>query len=610
MNLFRYLGCAAAVLALLSSLAHAEKKDPATLVPADALVYIGIEDVGEAWTQWKRTAAYAQLSDTAVKEVAKESQIFAEFADTLRKRLAKALEKQPDQMQNPFAGPFALYMALPQDAPEAEPPHPVVIAGVGDAKLMREYYDAIVRRVRAAADKAESVAFGGHNIEYFERTPKSEHEHVGDEEADAELEEMAEESESQGENPLGQMLESAADEIFSAENLPPKLAMYLTDTQLILAQTADEVKEIVRVAESGKSLASSPDGKQFARQFETLGAARFSINLPRMFEIARKFGGDEAARNLDALGTSGMRSIIGHLQLGADKFDGKFEAQLLLEGERVGLARILSMKNAELAPAAHISTDAAVFASVNLNLGDLLNEVLRIMRQVDPDSADEALKSMEAVPMGEETVNLKRDLIDHLREPLVMSLGFSRPFGPESPRMLISIDHRDRAALEKILQLTPMLTSRDLQGTSVYDLPIGGMSLATSANRAYFGSLPAIEQALRPASDGGLGNDAEYKRAAAVVPREAWFLAFADGKKMLEATLGLAKHADALQAAQFQNFAAALTAGIVAAANMAYEGEQLEQANKLLRYQAASIVTISTNTDGVRLTQIQLRPQQ
>ncbi len=70
--------CLAVVLAALAPLALAQetrpsKIDPAELVPADALVYLGVTDVGQAWDDFKKTSAYAVRNEADVGAALPES---------------------------------------------------------------------------------------------------------------------------------------------------------------------------------------------------------------------------------------------------------------------------------------------------------------------------------------------------------------------------------------------------------------------------------------------------------------------------------------------------------------------------------------------------------
>ncbi|MFO0838527.1 MAG: hypothetical protein U1D55_08350 [Phycisphaerae bacterium] len=598
----------------LCSLAPAQTPtgvDPASLTPADALIYVGVEDVNGLWERWKKTKMYAELNDPAVKDVAKESQIFAKFVETVRSRLAKTLDRSPDQVQNPLGGPLAIFVARDDDAPREVPPHPVVVAGVADSKLMREYYDVVTKKLRASADKAESISFGSGSIDYFTHKKSAEDEHAqGDEaEVDSELQDMADEAGDDEADPIGRGVQSVIDEMFSPDSIPEQLALYLTDKRLVIAQTPDEVKQVMRVPESGKSLADSDIGKQFARQFKPLGQVRVSVNVPRFVELDRRHGEENAVRMMDALGVKSMRAIIAQIDLAGEKYDSSVDVMLLLEGERTGLAKILSPKNAEFAPPLDASGETAMCLSMHLNPADVLDEILRITRQMDPERADEMAHEMESVPVGGERVNIRKDIVDNLSEPVTMSLSFARPFGTDSPRVLFSINHRNRAALQRVLELTPLLTPRDLQGTTIFDLPVGGMSVATTSTRMMLGTLPAVEAGMRATGEGGLSSEAEFKRALALAPREGWLMIYADGRKMLEAAVGLARHREKLQSAMMNNFATAIAFGIASATSASFEDGKLDQAGKLVEYQSPSILTITTTSDGVRATQFNLKPE-
>ncbi|MGE0479403.1 MAG: hypothetical protein AB7Q17_02915 [Phycisphaerae bacterium] len=578
-----------------AALAQGEKSDPAVWAPNDALAFVGIADTEKLWSDFQKTAGYALMKESEGGKGGGSLDLPQQFFKTFQERVAKALDVTPDQLKNPFKGPVALYLTAP--AAKGEEPEPGLVASVGDAATMKKYYETAVRKLKAAADKHESVSAGAHSIDVFTK------------DKDAESADSAGDEEDEADEPENEF-EGMLDKMFSAESMPPMLALCLTDDRVLAAPSADAVKAALRRnADSDDTLARTEDYKTLQRLFKPVGSAAMLVNLPRIFEIAKR-DDEDFDKLYSALGLNGFRSVIGHLQMAGPEFDSKLEVLALVTGDRSGLCKILSMDNRDVAPLASTPADASIFMSLNVNMAKLIDEIERIVRQQDPDMADQMRASMEKMetPDGE-TMNLRKDVIDQLREPLAGFLSFSRPYGADSARMLLSLGHRNKAAIDKLFGMVPMFVPRDVRGTQVYDFMMGGVSLATTNDQFVAGSTAAVEASLQTASADGLGSDATFKRVAAQAPKEAWFTLYVDYRRFMGSLVGLAEVREKLEeAAQTGNPGAQMTLGMLGMFGEAMSAEHVDASKKLLKHYAPSIATIATTPEGIRFTQVQLKP--
>lgn len=600
---------------LLSHLAwaqSAEKPDPAAWVPADALFYVGIVDIEQTIKEFQATNAYKVMKETKANAAGPSlGAVLSKATERVQEKLAKLLDTTPAQLKNPFRGRLAVFAVLPPGKTAFEDVGPALVAGVGDADTMRQYYDKIVKNLRDAAGSYESVSVGSHSIDVFTKK-----EGGGDNANENATEEQDEDLDpfSMGEAELGAFLDKELDKALTPENMPKSLATCLTSDRLIVAMNADQVRSVLR-ADGDNTLAGTEEHGKLLRSFESPGGIRMLVNIARLVEMVRRDPetSDDDRKAMDALGVDAFQALVAHSAFGgAPDVESRFEALTLIKGERTGLAKILSMPNAPVAPAPIVSGDTAMLFSMNLNAGELYQEIERIVRQIDPDTADQMRQSIEAVPNPNQegqTINLRKELIENLREPIRFVLGFAQPYGVDSPRVLMTMGHRDQAAISKLLSLGgAMFSPRDVRGTQVYDFPFGGVSLATTSDTIVMGNGKAVESGLAGGDSGGLSADAEFQRTARHLPREASMVVYFDYRRFMDAALALLPHRSELEAAMMTNVGAAMAGGMVAA--MFPNENAAEEIKNSARYAAPSMLVVETTSDGIKLSSVQLKPKE
>ena len=515
-------------------------RDPADWVPADAQVYLGITSIADTIAAYEKTAQYAMSQDPAAKDLP-GANFMAVGIERFKKRLAGLLDTTPDQLKLPFKGGAAIYVRVPPGG-TSEDAAIVLLAAVDDRDVTAEYYAKIVRQLGEAADTRDTDSFQSHRIDIFRHTPTE------DDDDDFEDFEDFDESDSEA---VGRMVDTMLDEFFSAENLPETLATCLTDELFVAATSPDEIKRVLRRATGDQVLSGHAEYRKLTQLFPEAGTVRFLINVPAMLEQAAKEGGPEARRSQRALGLTDFGCVVGHVRIGAGKYESEADAVLLLRGERSGLARIFSMANGPVLPPNYIAATTSLYFALHINPGELIDEIEKIVRQFDPDAADQMREALEAAPSptGEGTMNLRRDLIAHLRPPLTYSMGFTRPYGPTSAQVLLTLAHRSREALQQLVG-TIGLPPREFRGAELYDIPVGpGFAIGLAAEQMLAGSVGSVEGAVA-AADGGLAAAAEMRRAAAAVADDSWLTIFVDTRQLMEAALGLHVRGVALKPAE------------------------------------------------------------
>jgi hypothetical protein len=586
--------------AVLAQPPKQSQPDPAEWVPAHAIFYLGISDTARLVTDAQKTVAYQSFTDADLQSGPFD---WSAAAKSLKARLATVMNTTPDALENPFAGPLALYVTAPPGA-RLDDSEVVLIAGVGSAELMRRYVDTAVGRLKETADRYEGVSAGGETVHLFTKrkaatTDTQEDEFDFDDAAD------------EGPFGLGGGVEALLDELMDPENLPDTLALCLTAERLIMAQSVDRVRAVLTPAGGGETLADTDDHRTLLNKLKPVGQVRVVLNVPRLLEMARADATDQAGvqQFMRFLGAGSLRSIVGHARIGVKSYDSKFELLCLMQGERTGLAKLLSQENRPIAPPRWVSAESFAYMSLNLDPPRFLDDVLRMLADSDPDTATTFRMTLEEgmpLPDGQQ-INWRKDIINNLAGPLVASAGATRPIGAGCLRGLVTLGHRNRDALMRamtgVTQMFGGAPPRDYRGTQVFSDPTGG-EMAVTADRLLYGNKSAVEAALTATEAAGLAEDANFGRARRHVPEEAWCVVYFDGRRMIETMVELAKKGAELDPMSAES-------GIPMLFQMGgMDFSDTAKSQKMTKYAAPSILTIAQTPDGVLMTAVGLRPDE
>lgn len=585
-----------AVLGLASGVVVAAERGAATHAPRDVITFLGIDDLDACLERMEGSRLQRFLSDEELAERLVTFDLIMKALEKTKERVAESLGVPASQLKNPFGGACGVLMTDAGLMEEEALPDVVAFLGVKDRALMREYYDKAIKRMEEAADEKDVESFRGSELHIFTTQPKE----TGDEEEDFWDEEDLQDP--------AAFMDEVLDDVFSAESMPPTLVLCLTDDQLLVGLTVDGVKRVMR-QEAGESLAENPDYRRIDELFPRAQDVRLFVNVPRLIELAletaaREGEADEVRQAQEVLGLDSFGPLIGHMSFNVDEqCDQLAEAQIMLRGRRSGLAELLSLPNERLEPPATVSADSIGFAALHFEPVALYDGVMRMLRQVDPDSADEVRRELEALELEPgKTINLRDELLAKLRGPLMFMQSFKRPYDADSGELLVTMGHRDRAALQQVMALFPFFMERDLRGAVVYDQPfIPGVCLAMTQDQLLIGITAAVERAATGERGRGLAGEAAYRRAARAVADEGWFIGYSDERKKLEAVMGLMENREAIEQAQFGN----MQAGLAMALIMEYValGEDVQPADlrPLREYLGQQIVVFRTVPDGIQV---------
>lgn len=588
---------------VVSTAAQAQSRrgdsEPADRAPAEAIFFLGVTDTERLWADFQKTKTYKQMTDPELEEIGGEMAFFGKLREKFRDQLGKLLDVAPDQLKNPFAGPLTLYVNAPPGA-SPEELRAVLIASVGDRDLMQKYVDSTVSKLKEHMREYETETVQGQTVHIF-RSPTE----------DADEEEYEEEDFSEPPTPERIVAEMIED-LFDPDNLPDNLVICFAGDSLYMASTLDELRQAMS-GDRREPLSKTDDYRLLLRELRPIGELRVLVNFPRVFEMARAASADseeatEVKQWLETIGAGSLRSLVGHLRFGQPSYDYKFDALCVMTGERTGLAGLLSRENREIAPPDWVAAHNAFYLSLNLNPGQFMEDIIRMVRQNSPEMADQMRQQLENVPLSPDgqPVNLFSEFLNHLTGPLTLAAGFTRPYDAQSTRLLLALQQRDRDAVTRFISKLPFLGEpRDIQGTQVYpDAMMSMAGVAVTRDRLLAGLMPAVESAVTGGESDPLARDEQFRRAERLVPREAWFIFFIDEHKMTEAVIELAKKPEVMGANPILGWLLSSMMG------SGVDFTDTKLTDKMLGYCSGSIMTITTTTEGVHVTLVELKPRE
>lgn len=574
-------------------------------MPEEVVAYLGITDWEAVKRDFERTAAMKLMKDERLSGAMEEMRFFRAFSERISAQLAEVLQRPADTIENPLGGALGFGLVAPTRS-DADDGGMLFIAEVKKRGLMSEYYSSIVEQLRAQMNDYERVDVSGERVDVF-RDPRAQE---GDG-ADSDSSEFQM-------NDAGALSDAFVDEImgefFSRESLPEELALCFTEDRLYVALDADTIRRAMRAERSEQSLAGVAEFRQIRRRFDPLGNVHFFVNIPRIRALAMEEADAEGRQTMQAMGVGAFGPLVGHTRFDFERYELRQDLFVEMRGERRGVAKLLMRENTSVAPPTHISEDMVGALVLQIEPAELVDEIERTIRATDPATADMMRNTLTSVPLPDGgMMNVREQVISNLRGPLVFGMGFAKPYGPGSFRWMLSMDHRDEAALSRALEIVrsivPIMLEREVDGRLVYDVPQGRATVAVDGKRLYIGHTESVEPALRGgAQDRAVARTAAYRSVERLLEQRGWAGFFVDGKRYYEAMLGLLSNKAALEASQFADPTNAIGLALV---ESTFPGINPKQANSLrgmIDYGTPTIGVIRTEADGIRLEYVYGKP--
>ncbi len=597
---------AIALLAPLTAQTPATAKDkPAKWAPQDALIYIGIPDCDKLTESIKKTAMFRMAEDPAIKDIVQPfKKLFENAKSLMAERLGLA---SPADLEVYPEGGLALYVdALAMvDDPEADAEIALVME-MGDnlekaTRLAQSIVDASLRN----GGEKDTREIAGKKITII-RFKKDHDSDADNTEVSASDTDTAEKLLDGVELPDG--AQQAISQALSGLEPPEEFAYVFDESRLIVASAAETVASAVkRMNGKGKeTLASSKAMRILKRRADKKGQIQFIANIPKMIDLISRSDAD-AKRNISAMGASSFGPFVATISYTpSSKIDSEMRGFLeISKGERIGLPKILLMENTSTNPPSTVPADAIFYGSINLNPATILEEVIAITSRIDPPAAEQMRAAMKITMLDGTTLDIQKDVIAHLTGPLSMMLSADKPFNNEDFTAYMAIEHDSVDAIKKIFtSIVPpgMLMPSELLGHSVLDVPMmPGLCFAVTDKAMMSATRTAAENYIRGEgkSDRGLKGNRTFKAAAKHVPRKTSAVFYGDGRRAMDAQVAIDKKGDIAPNSQLP-FGMPIGMVLRWMVGQGADPDLLKYADAMRKYQTAGIVTLASESDGIR----------
>lgn len=603
--------CAYLALALESYAAD----EPAGWAPQDAVLYVGVANCDEFVAAAKKTSTWQMLHDPALKGTVEP---WTEFATKLQELMSGKLGlDSPKQLEVYPHGGLVLFAVLspPGGAEGKENAHLGVVMEMGESlEAMQRLTRAVVEKAlenKARRDTKEVAGTEITTIRFGSSAPADEADKApsADNSALDEIHELIEEL------PMDDFSKMALHDALVELEPPEEFAFAFADSKFVLASDTETAVQTVRQLKKGKegSFATTSAMGVLRRQCDLKAQVQVVVNLPIILDLASKKD-PETAKVVRGMGLNALGPVVLTYEVAPGKgVDTRVRGFLQIKGERTGVAKLLMMANTKTAPAASIGAEAAIYGSVNLSPAEILAEVLQIASRVDPEAGEQMRASLKVPQPDGSMLDIQKDVVDHLSGPLFGMMTLAPPYDADHVNAMLALGHSSRAAIEKLLALVPpgMVMPREMMGSVIYEspmIPIQGLAAALTERVLIIpGTKGAIESYIRAEGrqDGGLADDSDFKRIARLMPKQSCAVLYTNGRAVFEAQLAIDKAGDVPEEPpMFAPAGTLLRAGLV----QDFVGKGVPDAESLRKYLTVAMLTLSSETDGLRLEALSLLP--
>ncbi len=609
-------------MTMLSLSLPALAESPANWAPKDALLYVGVPDCDALWESHKNTSSYRASQDPAAK---KSVDSFERFKKNALKLIAKKLGLESSRTLEiyPHKG-LAFFVSAAKGSGEDEPPdlHVGLAMDMGDdAESAQLVVQKVIQTSSENGGRKETIEIRGTKITTIKFDADSEADeangnqqgnsavgHAGQGPDHPEwLEELFDGVE------LDDAMSFYASEALSGLSAPAEFAVAFKGTTLIVGSDTDTVKSTLKRmrADDENSLAASKGMRSLRRNCGKDGQLQFLFDWPSMLEATGAHDRDERK----ALGLAGIGPLVLSAKLAPEPgIDARMQAFMAVGAERIGIAKLLMMKNIKTAPPSFVSQDTAIYVSINLDPGGILREILDITGRVDPEQAEEMRASLKTPMPDGSVMDLQKNVIEQLKGPLSLAVSLAKPYDPDNVNLLLSLRHRSRDAMAKLLGLIPqgMLVPSEMMGSTVYTslmMPGAAMGLTDQAI-VPVATKNAVEALIRnEGKEGrGLASDPEFKHLAKQLPAQCWGVAYTNSVKLYEASQAIRKAGDI--DADYQWMPGMPFANLIRAALFNLDSAQnVDDLTARRKYAQIIMMTVTTEAKGLKFELVSADPQ-
>lgn len=400
------------------------------LVPADAVAFVSLPDLGKAREAFGRTSLQRLLDDPEVKlAVEPLEKWWAENKEQFSEQLTKELGVTFDELWDLFRGQVSIAL-LDLEFTKGKGGNPPNAVGAID--------------LAAPPEKVKSL-LGNLEKKLKERSPNQKEAFVS---------------------------QWKRYSVTSLGEEGPHWAV-LGETVLFSAQKKSLLDMIDR--------AEDPSAGKLA-DFASFRAARSALGTENSFLAYANVQGalkkiesemdEQARRVVSALGLWELRSLsIGIGFKGNGVVEGFY---LHAPGQRTGLLKMLSLKNLEGRAADLVPSGAPIYSAARINLAELYDEALKIVEAIEPDASQQLEEKIEAVEK-ELGFSIRDDLCEAVGEVWV-SYNLFPEGGGVIPDGITIVELKDQARFERCFKKLAQAAGKELKdlswkGRTIHYLP-------------------------------------------------------------------------------------------------------------------------------------------
>jgi hypothetical protein len=618
-HIARYL--LTAMLALAGTAPSARAADsPAAGAPSNTVLFIGVPNCDALVEAGKRTSMGKMWEDPAVKDAIKP---YMSVATKLKELVARkiGLDNPDDLLVHPHGamGAFLTMSAPAGDDKEAQVQLGLFADFGENVEAAKRVTDRLVGKLIEEGAQRETVEAAGAEITSLKyAAPESESEG---------------EATTNGENAPGKSAGFASEvvDILKSEKLglndmqwmvlqqalgdlrpPEEFALAYAGSRLVLGSNSGVVGDALRALRDGgdASFAGNPAMAMLERRFGKESPVQAAVDVPRLVELLAQADADAAkfvrAAAMDQFGPVAMVVEIAPTAGVESRTRGYWEIR---DASR-GIGKIVLMPNRRTAPPAFLEADTIMFGLLHLDVPAMVDEIIEIAGRIDPAEADKIRSGMKQTLPDGSPMDIRQDVIGHITGPFFMNLRAASPFGPADCNASLGFNINSRAAIEKLLAQIPagMFTTREVRGGLVYEfpmVPIMGVGAGMNDSAIVLGTTSAVEGHLRAEGreTGGLADDPLVQRALRELPDQACMIAYGDRRKMFDAQTAIVKSESGKQPTPFGSQAGAW---IQFWLREQFLFETIADYQALAKYQGMQMVTLTSESDGLRFEAVEL----
>jgi hypothetical protein len=274
------------------------------------------------------------------------------------------------------------------------------------------------------------------------------------------------------------------------EQQPVKVHHCFINDTLIISLHLEHLKFVIAHAKGATSptLADESDYETVIKSVGPHQDAAVYVNIKKIIETA--VAADQSGTFKNAminLGLENVSSLAVSLEVARTSGQSLSVKSLLkVNGEKLGILKMLEPKSANLSPPRHLCQDTYSTVFLNYSISKVYAELANILIKFSPEAAAYLYMPLPISDSPDEPpLRIKEDIIDHLGEQVLISQSVNKPFSKKSPptETLLSIAISDRSSLDaslsrlhtKFILPNAPESQREFLGYTIYT--IGNISL-------------------------------------------------------------------------------------------------------------------------------------